>query len=66
MLPVLTDALDPIEELRRFGIDASLTWHADIDADALALVETDPENLARLDRWVGTRSSGCRKSPFSI
>jgi hypothetical protein len=50
MLRVLTDALDPMEELRRFGIDARVAWQADLDGDALVLVEPDAENLARLDR----------------
>jgi hypothetical protein len=30
--------------------DARVAWHADLDGDALLLAETDPENLARLDR----------------
>ena len=62
MLPMLTRALDPMGELRRFGIDASLTWHADLDAEALVLAETDPENLARLGGWFGTRPSGCARA----
>jgi hypothetical protein len=35
---------------------AALTWHANLDADALVLVETDPENLARLDPLHGART----------
>ena len=40
---VPTDALDPMEELRRFGIDARVAWYADLDGDALVLVEPDRE-----------------------
>jgi hypothetical protein len=55
MLPVLTDALDPMEELRRFGIDARVAWHADLDFDALIYIPTDSENLERLARWLGSQ-----------
>jgi hypothetical protein len=49
MLPLFTDLADPMPELRRFGIDAAVAWHADMDADALVLIETDAaKRLGRL------------------
>jgi hypothetical protein len=45
MLPLFTDLPDPMAELRRFGIDARLVWHA----------ETDAENLERLAGWLEAR-----------
>jgi hypothetical protein len=44
-----------MEELRRFGIEAGVAWHADLDGNALVLIEPDAENLARLGRWLQTR-----------
>jgi hypothetical protein len=58
MLPVLTDALDPTEELRRLGIAARLAWHADSDSDALVLIESDPANLRRLESWAPRSEKG--------
>ncbi len=35
VLALFADALDPLAELRRFGITASVAWHSDQDVDAL-------------------------------
>jgi hypothetical protein len=53
MLPLFTDLTDPLLELRQFGIDAELAWAADLDSDALVLVQPDRENLGRLERFLG-------------
>jgi hypothetical protein len=37
------------------GIDAHLAWHGDADTYALVFVPADPENLARLEGWIGTQ-----------
>jgi hypothetical protein len=53
-----TDLADPMAELRRFGITASVAWHGDQDHDTLVLVEPDPENLRRLERWLAISGPG--------
>jgi hypothetical protein len=41
MLLLFTDLADTMAELRRYGVSASAAWHADMDGDALVLVEPD-------------------------
>ena len=49
---MFTDLPDPMTELRRFGVEARVLWHGDMDVDALVYVVPDAENLGRLERWL--------------
>jgi hypothetical protein len=55
MLALMTDIPDPLAEFRTLGIDARIAWSSDYDSDAMVLVAPEPENLRRLDRWLGGR-----------
>jgi hypothetical protein len=61
-----TDLDDPLADLRRFGIDAELAWSADFDGDGLVLVRPEPENLIRLERWLGTAHARRIEQPIDI
>jgi hypothetical protein len=54
MLALFT-APELIPTLRDAGIDARLAWHSDHDSDALVMVPAEPENLRKLDQWLGGR-----------